>query len=168
MDKAYTMMWELDSRGRIAGHIFTDYSSPDAIEESFSLPVPDSNHIVNDETKAGIAGMDVTDTLVQLANILNSDDVSGVIKMRAIKEVLTELNKIDNPIANESIPEVAELVNKIKTYQVGKESAATKRNRIMYAVHYAATNLKNLKAAEVPMEAKPVTKVINAETTEGK
>jgi len=31
IDKAYTMMYELDSRGRIAGNAFTDYSSPETI-----------------------------------------------------------------------------------------------------------------------------------------
>jgi len=34
------MMYELDSYGKIAGNIFTDYSSPEAITESLLLPLP--------------------------------------------------------------------------------------------------------------------------------
>ena len=31
IDKAYTMMYSLDRTGKIAGNIFTDYSTPETI-----------------------------------------------------------------------------------------------------------------------------------------
>lgn len=38
IDKAYTMMYSLDRTGKIAGNIFTDYSSPETIQSSLNLP----------------------------------------------------------------------------------------------------------------------------------
>ena len=38
MDKAYTMMYSLDKSGKIAGNVFTDYSTVESIQEFLNLP----------------------------------------------------------------------------------------------------------------------------------
>lgn len=157
IDKAYTIMWELDNKGKIAGHNLTDYSSMKSIEDSFSLPLPNPSNQISQNN----GNDDVTQELIDLINALNE----GGNRIELFKTFLKELNTKINPfyIPQNGI-DLTSLVNEINEYQSDLESNAVKRNRVMYAVRKASSDLANLKASEVPMEASPVTKKINKYT----
>ena len=64
--------YALDKNGKIPGHIFTDYSSPETIFESLTLPKLDSSIRIFPVNTQGVtkgeAVLDLTPVLLQYAN----------------------------------------------------------------------------------------------------
>lgn len=162
MDKAYTMMYEVDSKGRIAGNEFTDYSSVETIQQSFNLKVPKRENVIEilNEGPVDVEGrVSLDDIFLQLFGVdVATYEVNQPIGTQFLNDIQTILNKLSNNVyyIGES-----ELVSRLNKYNKGRESSAAMRNRIMNGIYTASSDLNNLQASQVPMEMKPITKIID-------
>lgn len=161
IDKAYTLIYALDKNGKIPGHVFTDYSSPETLFESLTLPKLDpSIRIFPVNTKGvtkGEAVLDLTPALIQYAN--------KEITIKQLLEIVRDSNKKDfvyqNIVEETSVLNVkteidytdtfTKIVADIITYKRAEYSADFYKNSIMAAISYASADVANLKASEVPM-----------------
>lgn len=157
MDKAYTLIYALDACGQIPGNVFTDYSSPDTIFDSLLLPNPDKNiqlrHV--SEIEKGTPAFDVTQTLAQyMGGLLTAEQVLKTLKA----------NKGQVFVYTDKNLAVAAL--KFNSYNMSEYSSDYYKNKVMAAIRYASQDLKNLKASQVPMEAKYVNDCIKRSVEE--
>lgn len=109
IDKAYTMMYSLDKSGKVAGNIFSDYSSVELLQESLNLTLPKYSRIETEVNKGKddiadpilLAVADFKDesgnsfkSLAQIANYIeNSHDKN---KYKLINEIINFLNESSN------------------------------------------------------------------------
>lgn len=183
IDKAYTLMYELDSNGCISGNIFTDHSSLEAVQASLLLPAPSGNGIaINTAKKQSKYSGDVDiNSLIgdlqvatniefsdfyQLSDIL--DQMDPVERLKKIATILEFLKPYKSLYYTTDLNRAPQLIYNLSDYNLWHESLAASKNRIMQCIYTAASDLNNLRAAEVPMEMKSVTQVIDKMDRRGK
>lgn len=176
IDKAYTMMYELDSHGGIAGNIYTrDCLTAEGVAKSLLLPIKQNVHISNvqyseDKTESITSILDIIEEVREEMDFFKEDSVEQMIqlslyaypedqreakRLEFVEKVLSKLE--DNTyyyfptelLNNEN----ESFLSTLRTYLTSQESMGSHKNRVMQSIYAAASDLRNLKAAEVPMES---------------
>ena len=169
IDKAYTMMFALNSSGVIEGNVFTDYSSPDSIMKSLLLPNPDSKAKIEINAEKGL---DITKDIISFikevavngkntVNDFTLDDwrhllqiIQGNVKLLKHGQVLSITQGGLSPESFEVIRSIIERTNLY--HDVNNYSETYFKNKVMATIRFASEDLRNLQASEVPMDAQYV------------
>lgn len=174
------MMFGLDSTGAIAGNIFTrDCKTVEGIQKSLLLPtfskeIGQTKKIATGQEaiELGSTGIELTQLLFDTYNIEKERPATSLLEVlndlaaaenegfyfRTIEYILTRQDKIklsDSSLSTLSPDEqvlLQNLVDKINIYVTTPESIDATKNRIVAAIRHASSDLRNLKASEVPME----------------
>lgn len=161
MDKAYTIMYSVDKRGLISGNPFTNYSTSESILSSLDLPSARYNWI------SGVTDVDIQieeNKFFDIKNILLEKDLEGNFivdedgkyKIRTdTANIIVELNNLVSEgqtiVKNSTDTALDDIVDKYNNYIYN--STGTLRNKVFRGIYIQASDLKNMEAAERPMDA---------------
>lgn len=176
IDKAYTIMFDPGETGVIEGNTFSDYSSPDKLMESLLLRRPNKNLRIWDTVVE--EGINITE-FIQKYVIDNINDLYNLTKLNELLDTLNNgINSgkvfyYDPDIVAEQIilngQDITEqvvmarnqLVLKLNEYNAMEQNETYKKNKVMAGIRYAAQDIHNLQASQVPMTAEKVNSSID-------
>ena len=162
MDKAYTLLFQVNSNGFIDGNVFSDYTSPEQLMESLLLVAPSG-----EEIRIGVKdGQEIIEIDNGLVGKLLSEIEKRVDKSYSLKDV-NEILKAqkDNSHQVEGVvlvasPELVALVKKLNLYNKQNYSEDYNKNKIAAGVRWASQDIRNLRASQVPMDSESVNNAI--------
>lgn len=170
IDKAYTMMYELDKSGIIAGvSPILVLDNHDLLLKSLQLPLPDKSKIIGQ-----IGDINITKELISIVDkysingpVQNLKDAYSWIKQLPKATYLELMNELLQAVKNAPGKPVVDddsnggLVQLLNEHNSFKVKSAGLKNRVMSMIYHCAKDLKNLEASSQPMAMKGITDLID-------
>lgn len=176
IDKAYTMMYELDKSGIIAGiSPIKDLTSHATFAKSLQLPLPDPSKritefgdndisgellaVINKYSKTGqeTSLKGAYSWIAQMAT--SNDEQQRLTYLNLMNDLLTVVKNSKGSLYV-GIDQLGNLVNLINAHNSYKVTAAGLKNRVMNIIYHCAQDVKNLEASSQPMEMKAIKDLI--------
>ena len=161
IDKNYTIMYSLDSQGRIASWSpLFDYSSKQSLAESMSfLPLPKNDKII-------VKGDQDTftpyiESVVNFYKKTYGDADNADVKF--LGNLLRAINISDLTLTfNESTsPDIINVIEKINNHQLYEPSKKGLKNKIVSTIFDASSDVENLEHSTQPMDSAPFNNVLS-------